>query len=354
MAKRRRLTAPDAAELQELETGFAAKPPSGPGLSPPIAQVAGETAALAGMAGVTDRVALARDEADAERYRAAEKAGLVARSIPVDEIDTDYILRDRATDSEEEMAEMIASLRAGGLRMPIEVVETAGGFGLVSGYRRLRAYVQLAEEDEEFSAIPAFVRQPGQGADAYVAMVEENEIRANLTSYERGRIAVLAAGAGEFASVEGAVDALFASASKAKRSKVRSFALVHEALGDLLRFPSELTEKAGLRLAGALRDGGQGALRAALAASESRTAAEEARVLNKTLAALSEPSAARGRGGRPRVNQPLEPVQLKTGGDLRGQLTAMGLKIELAGREISREQAERLIASLQTLLDDQS
>ena len=56
MAKRRRLTAPDATALQEMEEGFAAKPQSNPfetnSLTPPIAQVAAEAAALSGMAAV--------------------------------------------------------------------------------------------------------------------------------------------------------------------------------------------------------------------------------------------------------------------------------------------------------------
>lgn len=77
MAKRRRLIAPDASELQELEEGFATKPSANPfetkSAVPPIAQVAAEAASLNSMAGVTDRVALARDQGDAARWREARK-----------------------------------------------------------------------------------------------------------------------------------------------------------------------------------------------------------------------------------------------------------------------------------------
>lgn len=347
MAKRRRLIAPDADALRELETGFAAKPPAG---APPIAQVAGEAAAMSGLTGVTDRVALARDEADAERFRVADEAGLVAQSIAVAAVDPDYILRDRLVENSEDMAELIASLRTGGLRMPIEVVETEDGFGLISGFRRLQAFRQLALQDPVFAQIPAFVRKPGQGAAAYVAMVEENEVRSNLTSYERGRIAVLAAGKGEFPSVEAAVDVLFAAASKAKRSKVRSFALVHESLGDLLRFPSDLTEKAGLKLASALRDGGQSALRAVLARSEAPTAGEEWRNLSEALNGLSEPENGPSRGGRPKSSVPLKPVPLPGGGQLRAELSASGLRIEMRGQALSQEEAEALLKGLRDLL----
>lgn len=51
-------------------------------------------------------------------------------------------------------------------------------------------------------------------------MVEENEVRANLSHYERGRIAVLAAEQGHFTHVEEAVARLSGAASKAKRSKI--------------------------------------------------------------------------------------------------------------------------------------
>ena len=56
-----------------------------------------------------------------------------------------------------------------------------------------------------------------EGGDIYLDMVEENEIRANLTHYERGRIASVAVGQGVFADIDAAVNHLFASASKAKR-----------------------------------------------------------------------------------------------------------------------------------------
>ena len=68
-------------------------------------------------------------------------------------------------------------------------------------------------------------------------------------SYFAAACLMLVAGQGHFADVEEAVARLFGAASKAKRSKIRSFALVHEELGDMLAFPEELTEKGGLRLA---------------------------------------------------------------------------------------------------------
>jgi ParB family chromosome partitioning protein len=69
----------------------------------------------------------------------------------------------------------------------------------------------------------AVLRRPDTAAEAYVAMVEENEIRVGLSYYERARVAARAAEAGVFEDASAAIDVLFSTASKAKRSKIRSF-----------------------------------------------------------------------------------------------------------------------------------
>ncbi|WP_120634883.1 ParB/RepB/Spo0J family partition protein [Ruegeria sp. EL01] len=354
MAKRRRLTAPDTAELEELEAGFAAKPSISPfdakTAAPPIAQVAAEAASLNGMAAVTDRVALAQDQGDAARWRDAESAGLVAQNLTLDQIDADFIRRDRMVEDEEAMAELLESLRVHGLRTPIEVTPNGDGFGLISGYRRLDAFRRLAETDPRFSQIPAFVRQAGTGQGAYVSMVEENELRSNLSPYERGRIAVLAAGQGVFETTEAAVDVLFAAASKAKRSKVRSFAVVHEALGDLLQHPIALTEKAGLKLASALRDGAQSKLRQALASADASDPKAEWSLLEAALKDVPEPSETKARGGRPQEIHRLSPQTLPGGGEIFAEVSSGEMRIRIKGRELDIKDAEQLTAIISDYL----
>ncbi|WP_420583607.1 ParB/RepB/Spo0J family partition protein [Ruegeria sp.] len=348
MAKRRRLIAPDTSELEQLEAGFAAKPSANPfdtkSATPPIAQVAAEAATLNGMAAVTDRLALAQDQGDAARWRDAQDAGLVAEKLPLDQIDADYIRRDRMVEDEEAMAELLESLRVHGLRTPIEVTRDGDGYGLISGFRRLDAFRRLAQTDPSFNEIPAFVRQAGAGQDAYVSMVEENELRANLTPYERGRIAVLAAGQGVFNSTEAAVDVLFAAASKAKRSKVRSFAVVHEALGDLLQHPVALSEKAGLKLASAVRDGAQKKLREALAGAGEMDPKAEWALLEDTL--KDAPAATKAKGGRPQQVQRLEPVVAAGGGSILAEVAAGELRIRIRGREFSAQNAQEIVEQL--------
>lgn len=347
MAKRRRLIAPDASELQEMEEGFVAKPSANPfetkSTVPPIAQVAAEAASLNSMASVTDRVELARDQGDAARWRAAAQDGLVVQMLAIEVIDQDFIRRDRLVEDAEAMTELQASIRENGLRAPIEVAKTEAGYGLISGFRRLQAYRALAGQDASFALIPAFVRDADAGQVAYISMVEENEVRANLSHYERGRIAVLAAGQGVFPSVEAAVDALFATASKAKRSKVRSFARVHEALGDLLQYPTGLTEKAGLALAGALQAGGQSHLRAALANGTSQDAKSEWALLQNALKAEASAPRDKTRGGRPQEITRLSAPDLPKGGALSAELSVDSLRIEVKGRVVSADTAEQIL-----------
>ena len=83
-------------------------------------------------------------------------------------------------------------------------------------------------------------------------MVEENEIRVGLSYYERARIAARAAELGVFPDTASALARLFASASRAKRSKIGSFLRLYTALDDRLRFPAAIPERLGLRLARAL------------------------------------------------------------------------------------------------------
>lgn len=353
MAKRRRLIAPDASEIEALDEGFAAKPSvnpfeTGQKSAPPIAKVSAETAKLRGMAAVTDRVELARDKADANKWRDAENAGQAVRQIPLAEIDRDYLRRDRMQVDEEELQELIASIQSHGLRSPVEVVALEDGrYGLVSGFRRLEAFARLNLNRDGFSEIPAFLRQGTDSATAYVSMIEENELRANLTPYERGRIAVLVAGQGVFASVEEAVDTLFAAASKAKRSKVRSFAAVHEGLGDLLRHPNAMSEKVGLKIAAALRAGGQAVLRRALGTADPDNERDEWRVIEAALAELEASPKDKARGGRPRQVTQLQTRSLASGGELGAEVSPKGVRIDLKRANLDVDDVERLLEAIE-------
>jgi len=230
-------------------------------------------------------------------------------------------------------------------------------YGLLSGYRRLLAVQELLAQSgqQKYRSIRALVRDPETSGKAFAAMVEENEIRAALSHFERGRIAVMAAKQGAFANTEAAVEAMFAQASKAKRSKVRSFALIFEELGDMLNFAEALTEKQGLRLAGALRDGGEPQLRAALAEGQGAEPHEEWALLEAALDAMSvTPKPARG--GRPRTTpapgwQSDTALRLSNGTVLRREVDGRGHLLRIEGRHVDQEMMEIIMVELRNLLE---
>lgn len=248
MAKRRRLTPAQSDYLSPagaLETkawGAAARP----GLeasalaAPPIAQVAGEASAVAALAEVSDMLAEARAE------------GRLVQRLGLDAVEIDYLVRDRLGIDAEEMATLMESIRLHGQRTPIEVTEIAPGrYGLISGWRRLTALRRLAEETKNpvFETVLSLLRRPETAGAAYVAMVEENEIRLGLSYYERARIAGRAVEQGVFPDDRTALQTLFAAASRAKRSKIGSFLRIWRALDGALRFPAAIPERLGLALA---------------------------------------------------------------------------------------------------------
>jgi ParB family chromosome partitioning protein len=119
MAKRKRLSpALLAADISE-ETG--SNRPLETHSRPPIAQVAGEAAEHAAFAEVTRTLTEAREE------------GRLIQRLPLAEIETGHLVRDRIVFDESDMAALVTSLRARGQQVPIEVVAQEGGYGLISG-----------------------------------------------------------------------------------------------------------------------------------------------------------------------------------------------------------------------------
>ena len=249
MAKRKRLTpapGPETAAEASADTGFAREtfaPRGGEGGAlPPIAAMTGDIARRA-----------ATEEIAAE-LETARRDGRLAEELPLEAIVADHLIRDRATLDADEMTALIDSLRSRGQQTPIEVTPIGDKrYGLISGWRRLEALRRLAAEGQGAGIVLAFVRRPETAADAYLAMVEENEIRADLGFWERGRIVARAVDAGVYPDTKQALNGLFGSVSRSKRSKIGSFVLLVQALDGILRFPETLSERQGLALAGRLK-----------------------------------------------------------------------------------------------------
>ena len=253
MAKRKRLSfeatlGPDApaprpglGSVSDTEKGFSATP------SVPIAGVARDASASAALAEVARTLTEARE------------TGRMVLSIPLTQIQLDYLVRDRLAPAphsdDADMAALKASLLARGQQMPIEVAPLgADRYGLISGWRRCQALAALHHEtgDARFAEALALLRQPTESSQAYQAMVEENEIRVGLSYFERARIVARSVEQGVFADKRAALQALFGSASKAKRSKIGTFIPIVAALDGHLRFPTAISERQGLVLGRAL------------------------------------------------------------------------------------------------------
>jgi len=194
-------------------------------------------------------------------------------------------------------------------------------------------------------------------------MVEENEIRADLSYYERGRIALVAAEQGAFATPAAAVDGLFGSGSAAKRSKIKSFLKVHEALGDHLRFATALGERLGLRLAEALQRGARPTLIDALGRTPFADSAAEQAALVAALDAFdgaradeddgpaSIPPARRGRPRRAGGSIDLV-VELGRGLRLERHRPAHGIELRVIGHGLDDDLVEATTAALRRALGD--
>ena len=304
-----------------------ARPLAGAGLSsPPIAQVAGEAATAAALMEVTEMLESARAE------------GRMIQRLDLDSIDQDHLVRDRMDSDAEEMAVLVDSLRARGQQTPIEVVAIGDRFGLISGWRRLTALRRLHAETGEarFATALAILRRPDSASDAYVAMVEENEIRVGLSYFERARIVDRSVAQGVFDSDSAALRTLFASASRAKRSKIGSFLPVVRRLEPHLRFPVSLNERVGLRLSRALEDPGFAhALPKALARGERPDAEAERALLTRLLDARETPRPGKMDGKTDGKSPGKEPVS-GPAGDARVVSPRPGLTLRLRGQGAAR------------------
>lgn len=370
MAKRRKLEAPSVDDLNRIEQEFrhetrSASPLAQGGATAPIAQIAADVAALSSPISPQDRARQARLEGDAAKLSKAEAEGLLMADLPLNEIDADVMIRDRTDLDEADLLELRHSIAANGVRLPVEVYELAEQrpdgvrYGLISGYRRIvavRALLGLTDA-RKYLTIRAIVRPRAEADEAFVAMVEENEVRAELSQFERGRIASISAQQGAFVNVEDAVNRLFATGSKAKRSKVRSFALIFEELGDILSFPEALTEKRGLRLAQTLRAGFETRLREALAQAVPVDSGAEWACLEEVIVAAEEGPRDTQRGGRPKKAQPLsgwqnaETLETSAGVTIRKKRDGQGYLLRFEGKAVDGDLMDSLMSEIQDLLE---
>ena len=279
MAKRKRLTpAIITADAPALETksGIPRYPLGvAPKTRAPIADVAQDASASAALTEIAQTLTDARAE------------GRLIQRLPLDMISDDYLVRDRLAVDDAEMTTLCDSLRERGQQTAIEVTAIENGrYGLISGWRRMQALRHLETTD-----VLAIIRTPQDSAEAYLAMVEENEIRVGLSYYERARIVARAVDQGIYRTDRVGLVTLFHAASRPKRSKIGAFVRIVRALDDHLRFPTALTERTGLALSQALEGDATCAdqIIAALTEAAPQTPESEAGVIAKALHPAAKP-----------------------------------------------------------------
>jgi ParB family chromosome partitioning protein len=258
--------------------------------------------------------------------------------VPLAEIDAGALSRDRTGLDAEPQRELELSIAASGLRQPVELfplAEPRGAhrFGLLSGYRRLCAFRSLHEATAQprYAAIPAFLRAATSLAAAIAAMVEENEIRAGLSPFERGLIAVSARNQGAFASIEEAVEKLYPNATKEKRSVLRTFAFFAEAMDGQFTAPEKLSYRQILLLSKAINAGFGNLIRTALEESSVKDPDHQWELMRSILAEAEEhaqkPERSTGPGRPRRILRPRYALTI------RRERTRDGWSLHFTGRE---------------------
>lgn len=234
----------------------------------------------------------AENDALAAEHVRMKKLGLMIDLIPLDQIETWKLVRDRVKGDDFELAELVTSIRDLGLSNPIRVeAREDGRYELVQGYRRLSAYRQLLAETGDAASwgkIPAGILPRGEDLDGlYRRMVDENLVRKDISFAEMAMLALNYARDPQTAETDPdkAVAHLFQSAGYQKRSYIRQFIRLMDRLGDDLQFSQHIPRALGLQLVTALEDNPDLAMeiRARLKGWDNRSVKDELDILRRVL-----------------------------------------------------------------------
>lgn len=373
--KKRRTFDLDLPEEEDSATGAEPLPDAGgPARRSPMAAAISENAESLRDRGAIEAQIRAENDALAAEHVRMKRLGLIVDLVPLDLIDTWKLVRDRSKGDDMELAELVSSLRDIGLSNPIRVeARDDGRYELVQGYRRLSAYRQLLAETGDAAAwgqIPAGILPRGEDlVGLYRRMVDENLVRKDISFAEMAQLALNYAADPMISETDPdrAVAQLFQSAGYQKRSYIRQFIRVIEALGEDLRFAPHIPRALGLKLSAQLEERPELAaqIRAALANWENRSVTDEMSVLQRAVGApagLAEglESPAPDAGGLPlRAGAPVAPGgKAKTTFQVASRIgqakcTAANGRLEIKlDRDFSALDRRRLELALVRMLDD--
>lgn len=245
----------------------------------------------------------AENDALAQEHVRLKRLGLLVDLIPLSEVKTTKLARDRANDRDEELDELKVSIHAIGLSNPIRVEVTDDGYELIQGYRRLCAFRELFQEtgDEKFATIPAALMASGEALERlYRRMVDENLVRRDISFAEMAILAQRYAEdeRTEASSVSEAIGHLYPSAGRQKRNYIGHFASLMSYLEGYLSYPESIPRSLGLDVEKRLSEKPEriGWLRALLIERQPKSPREEVLVLRDYVVSLSAPGKKAKRG----------------------------------------------------------
>jgi len=256
------------------------------------------------------------------------------QTLPLDQIDDSALPRDRTALDAPALRELQLSILTHGLRTPLEVYAKSDPsgtppYGLISGLRRLTALRKLGQTEAQ-----AILRKPQDGAEALALMVSENEIRADLTPWERGRIAVTALEAEVFDTLDAAINTLYAPLDRNRRARLRAVAEVVMDLGDdAFADPRALKQYQLSRLAFALRQGFGDLILATLAEAPNAAPDAQWKRLVPVLAEAEAEAKSPDTGPKYRPGRPRRMVHPRRALRIRRERTAEGWALRFTGPE---------------------
>tara|TARA_R110002096_G_scaffold201392_11_gene385923 strand:- start:2083 stop:3192 length:1110 start_codon:yes stop_codon:yes gene_type:complete len=308
MSKKRRtfdIDLPDDIDLPEGETFPAGKveppAPATPRRGPMATAITENADSLRDRRQIEQAIRAENDALAAEHVR-MKRLGLIVDLVPLDQIETFKLVRDRVKGDDAELAELVTSIREIGLSNPIRLEQRADGrYELIQGYRRLAAYQALLDQTgdaQAWGAIPAGILPRGEGIELlYRRMVDENLVRKDISFGEMAALALNYTRDPTTAEndPEKAVAKLFQSAGYSKRSYIRGFIRVVERLEDDLKFLQHIPRALGLKLSGQIEERPEivAQIRADLAPLDNRSVTEELEVLRRHAGEDEAPAPAR-------------------------------------------------------------
>ncbi len=254
----------------------------------PMAAAISENAAALSDRQQAEAAIRAENDRLAHEYVALKKDGAIVGRVLVNQIRLTKLIRDRSNAVDPELEELKASIRSVGLSNPIHVEEVSEGrYELIQGFRRLSAYKALLTEtgEDAYARIPAVLVARGAALEhLYRRMVDENLVRKDISFAEMANLAQHYAREMQV-TVADAVNALFASAGRQKRSYIRHFAELLRRVGRELKHAEAIPRALGLKLTKALETDPklQDRLISVLNAHPDRDAGEELDILNRAL-----------------------------------------------------------------------